>query len=786
MIKTIYLIHESHTDIGYTNGQGRILRWHAAFIRQAIELAEDDPAFRWTCETFIQVEQFWAAADQGWRNRFLDQVRAGRIGLTANWAHFNELPDEAVLHAFAKRARSFADEHNLPLNTAVMADINGCPLAYARALAANGISLILTHVHPHHGCVPLRARMQPFRWDLGDGNTILVYHQDHYHTANELGLFPGAEINYLNFREPVRAFDEDTLNRRLPVYVREIEKSGWPYDFLVLTGSGMITDNGAPSASVTARIERWNANPPLCVNIQMITAGDLARIFSERAIQVPTFCGDWPDWWADGSAGDPEGTILYRQAQRERRWLSAATEAFPEVKISLDALDTCLGFYAEHTFGHSASITVPWNPLAQQLHVRKAGYAAEAADIAECLGEQAGEAFGYGPLAYGRPPRFKIVNPFRQDLVQPVEMEFDGCDVHFHQLGGPIEVIDVQDDSLIPHQTMPSLRGLKVVCQIEVPQQSTRQLLIRPAQIELAQPLTIPGRCGHRDLASDPCNVIDATVKNDHATLEWDASGRVIAWKDAKTGRNLLTQPDAFAFQMNRSATAKDGASQYARRGAMARNRQASDAQQLTAKATGFRRISTGPLFDVIATDYEAPGFELLRAEWTIYRNLPRVDVEVICHKLGTWDPENVYCSLPFTAGDGSQFWIDRGWAMRPWVDQLPGTLTDFYGAQDGVGWCTDNFGVVVVPVDSHLIHCGDLAYRTRRLMGDPELPSVPGQVYAWLMTNYWETNFSAEIGGFYSFRFRVGWGKDLADPARALQWARTAGVGLKAVHQKK
>jgi hypothetical protein len=37
-------------------------------------------------------------------------------------------------------------------------------------------------------------------------------------------------------------------------------------------------------------------------------------------------------------------------------------------------------------------------------------------------------------------------------------------------------------------------------------------------------------------------------------------------------------------------------------------------------------------------------------------------------------------------------------------------------------------------------------------------------------MTNYWETNFAAELGGFYEFRYSVAWGPELRDRDRALR----------------
>ncbi len=39
---TILLIHHSRTDVGYTEMPGRVARWHADFLRQALEITERD------------------------------------------------------------------------------------------------------------------------------------------------------------------------------------------------------------------------------------------------------------------------------------------------------------------------------------------------------------------------------------------------------------------------------------------------------------------------------------------------------------------------------------------------------------------------------------------------------------------------------------------------------------------------------------------------------------------------------------------------------------------------
>ncbi len=37
-MKTLYVIHHTHTDIGYTELQGRVARWQSDFVRQALDI----------------------------------------------------------------------------------------------------------------------------------------------------------------------------------------------------------------------------------------------------------------------------------------------------------------------------------------------------------------------------------------------------------------------------------------------------------------------------------------------------------------------------------------------------------------------------------------------------------------------------------------------------------------------------------------------------------------------------------------------------------------------------
>ena len=84
-IETIYLIHHSHTDVGYTHDQPIVWDLHTRFIDTAIDLAEQstdsdsDGAFRWTVETTAVLNRWLKNATDRDIERFRAMERAGRI-----------------------------------------------------------------------------------------------------------------------------------------------------------------------------------------------------------------------------------------------------------------------------------------------------------------------------------------------------------------------------------------------------------------------------------------------------------------------------------------------------------------------------------------------------------------------------------------------------------------------------------------------------------------------------------------------------------------------------------
>jgi len=133
----IQLIHHSHTDIGYTERQERIELYHIDYIKQAIKISEaiksknkEWNGFVWTCETFWAVRLFFSNSSISWQKRFIDAVKRKHISISANYLNMNELISDKVLNSAISEASYFGKQHNLKIDSALTADINGYSWGY--------------------------------------------------------------------------------------------------------------------------------------------------------------------------------------------------------------------------------------------------------------------------------------------------------------------------------------------------------------------------------------------------------------------------------------------------------------------------------------------------------------------------------------------------------------------------------------------------------------------------------------------------------------------------------
>ena len=792
---TLYLIHHSHTDLGYTEPQGRIERWHVEFIRQALAAlrgtagleGEHFGGFKWQCETFWQVESFLAVAEPEERAAFLAAVRNGRMGVSGSYLNFNELLDESNLRAATGRAAEFGRVEGLPVTSAMTADINGYSWGFARILLERGIRNLFTCIHTHHGMYPLGRQQTGFRWETPDGEQVLVWSGEHYHFGNELGLVPGAGASYLTKDDcdAEAVFEKwwTLAERRIPRYLRRLADTGYRFRFVPVMASGLRTDNGPPSEAIAVAVERWNRKHGDLCRVEMATLDDFFGRLEPHARELPIHRGDWPDWWSDGPAGNPQGTRLFRQAQRDldlyRSLLEcsdAVAAADPTGDLEAAARQELI-LYAEHTFSHQDAMSRPGHLLVQAISGNKQARAARGLNRTTELLDRAGVTLGGGNLSARMPLCYRIINPWSRPLVSLVRLAVGHHEFYERRLNRGAVVRHSSGGAPLAWWLGSVPRGEDFCVEVELEPGQECVLEIVAGNEEPTWPPEPPRRSSRPQVeVASPQDPDSGTLQTDLVLLGWDRQQGIHTWQDQTSGRSLLRgdrryEPFTLIHEITPVAAAEE---MLAVRGAMGLNRKGDDVQRTVARITAARAMAANPHWHGVELTLAGAGIDHCRLELRAWRRRRRVDVCLRLHKTSCWEPENLYCALPFTAGDGEVLWLDKtAAAVRPWRDQIPGSLTDFSSVQGGAAWVGSAGGVGVATLDSNLLQLGPLEPGERLLMGDARLPDAPPEIQAWLMTNYWETNFAAELGGFHEFRFNVTWGRELAEPEVALAAVR-------------
>ena len=168
-IREVYIVHHSHTDVGYTDLQEQVIYNQANNIRRAVELIENgiknntpQKDLKWNCETWYCVEQFFKMATEEEKEKFFDLVKKGNIGLSANYLNFNDLADCKYLKEKIHTMQEICGEKGIQIKTAMIADINGISMGQRDALIENGVEFLYTNIHTHHGMYPLYQNQKPY------------------------------------------------------------------------------------------------------------------------------------------------------------------------------------------------------------------------------------------------------------------------------------------------------------------------------------------------------------------------------------------------------------------------------------------------------------------------------------------------------------------------------------------------------------------------------------------------------------------------------------------------
>ncbi|MBP5730971.1 MAG: hypothetical protein J6X19_07185 [Clostridia bacterium] len=735
---TVFLMQHSHTDIGFTESQEEIELIHGSYIRALTNhyLSHPDTQPKWVCEGLWSVEQFLREATDAQRRAFSEMVQKGLIGLSGSYLNMTEAISAEAMGDALRAAHGMIHDLGLSASCAMTADINGYAAGYVRLMNDVGVRALLSLVHQDHGDVPFGKTQTPFIWRGADGSELLAWVGDHYQQGNWVGL------SVPQGSTPEQALAE--TEEKLPSYIAGLKNRGYPYDFCPLTVSGLLTDNAPPSFLIEELVRLWNAGHAQEIEIRFYTLDEFFAHCETIRDTLPVYEGDWTDWWADGIASTPQALRLHRKADRTYRLVKRLDpQALYFEPSDAEKAVRNLVLFAEHTWGYCDSVTRPWCAETAEMELKKTAYAARADTAANrMLQSVLCRKYGKQLKSYAGWNRFRLINPFPEPI-QTV------CKLHIPvDAGVPATGYLRNDRCLFPYRK----HGHDLYAAVSLDGNAVEEL-----EMEVSDTHT-------------PAITQDGNrIVTPFYTLTLGAHG-VVSIVDKQDNRELVEQGQT-AFLPVYQVTPAGRLSPEEIRSRMEKARVCAETQTSYAKMTGAEIVEDCASCAVLELIYALRGFQMLRVRYTLYKTIKQMDVEVVMHKTSVWEPENILLSLPF-GGAGRTLWAEKsGCILRPGQDGLPHACNDYFSLQSGVAYTDARGGTVIGMHDSALVRLGNpqetVPHYCENSASDNQKP-----LYAWLMNNFWETNFKAELGGFHAFRFSLTSGAAYCDAAASLQTA--------------
>ncbi len=717
--RTFTLLPHSHTDIGYSAPQVQVEKAHWKFLEQAIAIARrtdgypEGARFKWNVEVLWPLESFLRQASPEQREELFDAVRRGWIEIEAllcnaltGICHPEELFE---LTAFARRLRK---DRGLTIESAMITDIPSYTWNLVPALAQGGIRYFSSG--PNY---------MPFLNDGGDriGGALKAWGDKPFYWVSPSGrekiLFWMAGRGYSWFHSLNMGRLDINNGQPLLDYARELEDRGYPYE-IVQVRYTIGGDNGPPDPALPDAVRQWNEefeSPRLAI----ATTSELFRTLEERYGSVlPTAKGDFTPYWEDGAASSARETAMNRASaarllQAETLWALAAPKAYPVSEFDEAWRQVLL--WDEHTWGAADSISNPDGENARVQWEYKKEFAVQADLRSRTLYDAALTRAGDTAAAAGV---FTVINTAswpRAGLVRvpgPAAAEGD-------------RVLD-QSGRPVPSQRLSD--GALVVWAEGVPAFGSRVFrVVKGEPAKPAAPVEVSGltlRNGRVDIILEPAS-------GSIARYRWAPAGEINL-----AGRVNGLSLNGYLYVPGRSPLDAVGAS----------------GARITIK-------EPGPLIASLLVSSNAPGCESLTCEYRLAAGSDRLEIIDHLEKKKVRDKEAVHLGFPL-AVPGGRLRLDLGWTwIRPEDDQFAGSCRDFFGLHNGADVSNGDFGITWISLDAPLAEVGAMTDETPAAKGARAWRTKVESsqtLFAYVMNNYWHTNYKADQAGPVAFRFAL------------------------------
>ncbi|MDR1789409.1 MAG: glycosyl hydrolase-related protein [Opitutaceae bacterium] len=723
---TVFVVPNVHFDNGYTDFHPKVAVLQARLLEQALDVAENNPAFRFSVDASWTIQQFLRLHSDAEARRLVRAMRERRVFSPAQSSSLlTGFPTtETLLRSFYDAA-NFARKNGVELNYTSNSDVPSPVWSYASVIATAGLKYYLSGSNSDRGPAVLVGRhneTSPMWWEGPDGKRVLFWYSRVYRqTQMVFGLPPIV----------------DAGRDMLPLFLQQHERPHYTADATILWGTQGENRELFPQQGTLA--ERWAREFAFPKLVYSGVADAIGSIAAQLGDKVPVVRGCFGGYWEDGLAANPARLALQRGTERRAlgaeklATLAALVNARLRVdKARLDSMWDNLLLYDEHTQVVSNSMPAH-DTLKTDSQLRyKNSYADNAAFAARHLAaEGAGQLVDSMAVGRDHVVVFNTLNWERDGLVTL-------------DLGNNDELADVSTGERAAFDITSkggNFRRVNLLAR-NVPAMGYKVFRIRPKTAADAADAAGETTLNIEDYQamergvdvrpqSDPRQKAPATVmENPFYRVELDAeSGAVGSIWDKELGRELVDRKSPYKFGQYVYVTGGDakpnGLLQYRKK-----------APELTVNTAGggsvvfTRKIPFGHKARLESAAVFTPK---ITTEVVLRDDAKRIEFTIEVRKEQVYRREGVYFAFPFAMKAPRFLYEIQNGVVDPAKDILPGGCQEWFMAQNWVGVEEDGLAGAVVPLDAPLMTFGDVI----RGEWPMEFGKRPGVIFSHVVNNY-------------------------------------------------
>ena len=336
-IKTVYVVPSSHYDFGFVEPPNAIRERAARHIDRVIEVAEQNPDFRWTIESVWQINEWlkWQKKpssvlpkDKEKIARLINLLKSGRVVLSTAWGsmHTDYMGNEELNRLNYDYSR-WSKTYGIESDVAYLNDVPGHPMSVASVLAESGTKYLVTGANTFIGnATDLAPGKVPFYWESMDGNKVLLWVSQgnrgaYVEAFTQFYLDPYSKDPYTD-RRPFDMFNPELAGKKSDIEMMEIgmndllnqyNKAGYKYDaVMAMYAHDFLEPDNVLNLLRAAKL--WNSKHDE-VKIKVATPTEFFKhIESKYASQIPTHRGEWSGLWSEAKTASPRISAAGRYA----------------------------------------------------------------------------------------------------------------------------------------------------------------------------------------------------------------------------------------------------------------------------------------------------------------------------------------------------------------------------------------------------------------------------------------------------------------------------------------